>query len=793
MRKVLLFVLIFFAFLVFVRAETLPACDGNIENAAWCVNSDNTIQKLSVVMARSELGSTIYDTGQRKLTGQFLVPAAEGSLQAFKLSDEPYMYTDDTLAFAQGDHSTILGSQNSYSFDAIRTTVFLEPPEPTENHQSGDSVYVETITYKNIDLATIGGDIDSSQQYNSLDMYNGLESGTFNHVGTCATYDQGLLCGDSEAHIGASMSALTSGSSTITSDYNADGWNNDNIVLGLSDDGVLTFSSSSNLRTMTASGDGILLNTEPTAKAWSSSQMQSGISESIAGNSDYLDITYVPGLDSEALRSQAKSVGQTSAGALSYSTMDNVIGGPITSNAQVVYLGDDALMLAEQNDGLRQQDGEYRTYYLQPRNIESDGRPTNVFEHYSDLYTDGHGNMFTFVKHVNVETGEEKIVSLSNVILSNDRSSTDEIGRDLPYGLIVCSREPNKCVCGEAQTNCARSMSLSDLNLDSDMLPVKFSNFEQDVEREREAVIKYRNAILGEDVEMNERIWDVGWGSRSFNWAGAILESVQLAGSTQWLSDLVMGPERNVEIRERYDRAMSNWFTSEYFESVICKNQLPDVLPGQGLGQIIDSQGNPVTVAHITGQKHGPRPYMCDLDTENPCPEKDGVQSECVDMLCEIDDVPVEGYLYVIEWSVRAPTPLVLEDCTGLLDSCSQLELQVTLHGDESKNLYEDNWGSDHPIILDAGVQESDRIVTYSLNDYDSLGIYFRFPIMSGMGKGTTAFMERKLGTDGNVLREVTNTITEINTPATFSYGSEDELPASTLSSADTTVEQVQI
>lgn len=304
----------------------------------------------------------------------------------------------------------------------------------------------------------------------------------------------------------------------------------------------------------------------------------------------------------------------------------------------------------------------------------------------------------------------------------------------------------------------------------------------------------------GDTVAESQRIYSTGWGGRDgINWDAAIAESLQLAGSTQWLSDLVIGEDHRIQTRERYDRFMSNVFNTEYFSSAICSAQLPEVLPGQGLGQIIDSRGNPMTVAHITGQKHGPQIFMCDLESEEQCPMVGDVQSECVDMVCEIDDELVEGYLYVIEWSVRAPSPLVLESCQHSINGCNDglgIQIKLDMGEDTEKRLYEDAYGSEYPLVLLPGAQESDRIITTSLVDYSTVTIDFHDPIMSAMGAGTTRFMGSKLGTDEDQtdrLSRVYNTITEISSPTTFTYGPELELPPSTLSSSTSTVEQVDI
>ena len=401
---------------------------------------------------------------------------------------------------------------------------------------------------------------------------------------------------------------------------------------------------------------------------------------------------------------------------------------------------------------------------------------------YSDAYTDGNGNLITFITEIDADGNEEFIGSSVVQVGQQTGDGSIQLGSPLDYGLVVCA---DAAITGQTCTcdNCDQLMA------GGEGVPYRYSYKDQYLQRlqtqrqeTQAAEQKARNDFLNQEVAESEIIWDVGWGARDFNVAGAFLESIQMAGSTQWLSDLAFGEERSTLITDRYDRFMSNLFNTNYVSSLVCHGQLPDILPGSGIGQVFDSQGNPVSVAGINAQKHGPQPYLCDLESEEVCPE----DAECVNMVCEVDDEPLLGYLYVIEWSVRLPYPLMVSSSYA-----DYLGLQVRL--DDEKALYQDAYNSEYPIYLEAGAQESDRIITYSVNDYNSVGIYFEQPIKSAMGSGTTAFMARKTGGNGRDLSEVTNTIVEVSSPTTFSYGTEDELPPSTLSSSAGTVTQVQI
>ena len=215
--------------------------------------------------------------------------------------------------------------------------------------------------------------------------------------------------------------------------------------------------------------------------------------------------------------------------------------------------------------------------------------------------------------------------------------------------------------------------------------------------------------------------------------AGAWLSGIQAAGgSTQGISDLLFGDLYIDDFRTGYDKFMHKMIGTEYFESWVCKAHLTDQA-SEGLSQIKLPDGSIATTAHVTAQRRGPQPLLCDMQLEEPCPN-DG---ECEDNLCVLDNEVMQAWEYIIEWTARAPadsalTPGISEDNVPYISfnvwlSCMSEECpsNVRSHtssqqaaGDRWVPLYEMDGMTDGVIRLEPGQQDTDRYVTYSMYDY---------------------------------------------------------------------------
>jgi len=280
-------------------------------------------------------------------------------------------------------------------------------------------------------------------------------------------------------------------------------------------------------------------------------------------------------------------------------------------------------------------------------------------------------------------------------------------------------------------------------------------------------------------------------------WRGGFGEFLGSIGTTLPIMRLLF-PDRTTDIFTSYDKWAHGLYGTEYFESLVCKGELTDQA-SEGLSQIKLQDGSIATTAHVTGQKRGPNALLCDLAAEEPCPN-DG---ECDDGLCYLDKELMYAYEYIIEWAARSPADSALSPG---INEANEPYVSFNVHiqciensygcpeevdGNGWYPLYTSDFGSEGVIMLTPGQQDSDKIVTYSVYNYDKVKFdWFIAPEGVSFNSGGDIFGVADSGFgDGGQARDIESSIVDLgSSPSTVNYQESEVSTVNSVSSSNSEI-----